>query len=170
MAWKSLMQLSDHNKIRSERNPDLSEFNRAYIVDFLMENKILSPLRPQQHDRREVEHVAGLMVVNNVNLNLKEGRGTGLYLTFARINHSCSTNTKSIKFQDHRCAREIGSYMDKCTYNYVLSEQAGSEGVQADQGRRGDHEPVRQAAERNLHPTAFSQGWYLHKRLQTGSL
>ncbi len=41
--------------------------------------------------------------MNNVNLSLKSGRGTGLYLSFARINHSCICNTRALKFLDgHR--------------------------------------------------------------------
>ncbi len=52
--------------------------------------------------KSSVHRVFGILDVNNVNLSLSSGRGAGLYLTFARINHSCICNTRALKFKDHR--------------------------------------------------------------------
>ena len=77
---------------------------QTHIVDFIRGRLGLGG----RFSPAEIHHVAGLHAVNNANLNLNNGgKGSGLYPNFARINHSCVCNTKTIKYRDNRSALQI---------------------------------------------------------------
>ena len=52
----------------------------------------------------EIYHTIGVLSVNNANLAMDDdrGKGAGLYVTYSRVNHGCSCNTKTLKYKDNR--------------------------------------------------------------------
>ena len=52
----------------------------------------------------DIYHSIGVLSINNANLAMGEGhgKGAGLYVTYSRVNHGCTCNTKTLKYKDNR--------------------------------------------------------------------
>lgn len=114
--WENLQHLMDNVSKCREADPSRIEFYEEHVVTFIRDKLRMLQFSPDQILRVLVRHTfielhkniinntswQGIMNTNNVNLNLKSGQGTGLYPLYARLNHGCICNTKTIKFEDHR--------------------------------------------------------------------
>lgn len=102
-----MMELSNHNAHLAATYPDV------WQIWLSVADKVSTLLADSDVTEKDALDVLGICSTNNANLNLGSkrstgdvstpmGRGTGLYLTYARMNHSCYCNTRAVKYDDFR--------------------------------------------------------------------
>ena len=114
--WLAMNELSHHNAQLAANHPDVWQIWQtvAKSVSVLLNDVT----------EEEVLDVLGICSTNNANLNLGDkngpstpmGRGTGLYLTYARMNHSCYCNTRAVKYDDFRYTTRGESLCERIIY------------------------------------------------------
>lgn len=105
-VWNDIMQLMDHNDQRKQDDNSTWQLWLTEVVPKLEEHF-------PDTDIRDALRILGIGITNSANLNLRNGgRGTGLYPTFARINHRCICNTKSIKHSDQKYVANFRTLFD----------------------------------------------------------
>ena len=84
----------------------------------------------------EVHRTIGILSTNNANFCMGDdfGKGAGLYPTYARVNHGCWCNTKTLKYKDNRLELRASEPIKKGTYifssfgrPFVLLPESGTD-------------------------------------------
>ena len=99
--WESILTLRDHNADRRQADPNLwRESQEAKVVAFVVNVCKMVVGFPTKEKAQDLVHcVMGILATNSANLDLpSEGFGSGyaLYPTYAKVNHSCYSNTKNL--------------------------------------------------------------------------
>ncbi|XP_040570990.1 SET domain-containing protein SmydA-8 [Lepeophtheirus salmonis] len=99
--WNTIMKdMLDHNSDIQEYTPEKWTSYEETVV------KKIQSLTKGNADTDTLTRLIGVIDTNGADLNLphdgKHGKGTGLYLIYSNLNHSCVCNTKTINFQDRR--------------------------------------------------------------------
>merc|ERR1711892_468547 len=94
-----LANLMDHNEERQIEQPDVWQFEKEFIIDFLRKIKL-----GERFPEEKVRRATGIIQTNATSLELPStgyGRGTAVFPTYAMMNHSCMCNTKTVINDDH---------------------------------------------------------------------
>ena len=96
--WEDLQELRDHNVERRAFDEDGWQDHEEVVSKFLVDQLGLSVTEDDVH------RAIGILSTNNANFSMGEGcgKGAGLYPTYARVNHGCWCNTKTLKYKDNR--------------------------------------------------------------------
>ena len=93
--WESVLTLRDHNADRRQADPNLwREKQEEKVASFVVNVCKMA----SNYDL--VHRVMGILATNSANLDLPAGAefgmGMALYPTYAKVNHSCFSNTKNL--------------------------------------------------------------------------
>ena len=99
--WKAILTLRDHNSERRALNPDLWSKHEKPVASFVVNICKMAP------NEDIVIKIMGILATNSAHLDLEQdegyGQGCSLYVTFAKVNHSCYGKTKNVnQSQIHR--------------------------------------------------------------------
>ena len=98
--WERFLSFSGHCEEQKRMYPDLYDYHQEHSVEFLRDTCELENLYTEE----EIHQVIGIMYINSVNMDMAPGHGLGtaFYPTFANINHSCISNTKTVKLPNNQ--------------------------------------------------------------------
>ena len=113
--WDDLQELRDHNAERRAFDEDGWNDHEEVVSKFLVDQLGLGLTSGVNEE--DVHRAIGILSTNNANFSMGEGcgKGAGLYPTYARVNHGCWCNTKTLKYKDNRLELRASELIKKGT-------------------------------------------------------
>jgi len=104
LEWEDLQELRDHNMERRAFDEQGWLDHEEEVSAFLTQSLKLTHANGALVTAEEVHRTIGILSTNNANFCMGDdfGKGAGLYPTYARVNHGCWCNTKTLKYKDNR--------------------------------------------------------------------
>ena len=98
-AWKLFSGFQSHVSLQRRLHPTVWEYHQEHCVQFIRDVLELG----DQFTAEEINEAVYIMYTNSVNMELGPGHGalTGFYPVFANMNHSCVSNTKTLKLPNN---------------------------------------------------------------------